>query len=58
MQAGATQTSWIAFAAQRQRDWAREATIPALTRIYTEHLGSLGTGLRWEWQMLEEVGAR
>jgi hypothetical protein len=26
--------------------------------IYTEHLGSLGTGLRWEWQMLEEVGAR
>jgi hypothetical protein len=52
VRAGATPTTWIAFSAERQRDWAREATVPALTRIYTEHLGSFGTGLHWEWQML------
>jgi hypothetical protein len=57
VRAGATPTTWIAFSAERQRDWAREATVPALTRIYTEYLGSFGTGLRWEWQMLGEVGA-
>ena len=51
-------TTWIAFSAERQRDGPREASVPELTRIFTEHLGSFGTGLRWEWQMLGEVGAR
>jgi hypothetical protein len=58
VQAGATPTTSIASSAELQRDWAREATAPALTRIYTEHPGSFGAGLRWEWQMLGEVGAR
>ena len=57
-QAGATPATRTAFSAERQRGRARKATVPALTRIYTEHPGSSGTGLRWEWQRLGEVGAR
>jgi hypothetical protein len=38
-------TTWIAFSAERQRDGPREASVPVLTRIFTEHLGSFGTGL-------------
>jgi hypothetical protein len=56
--AGATPITWIAFSAGLRRDWAREATVPALTRVYAKHPGAFGTGLRWEWQVLGEVGAR
>jgi hypothetical protein len=54
----ATPTTRIAFSAGLQRDWAREAAVPALARIYTEHPGAFGPGLRREWQLLGEVGAR
>jgi hypothetical protein len=38
--------------AELQRDWAREATVPALAEILFEHGGATGTNLAWELQLL------
>lgn len=41
------------FQAELQRDWARGETAGALVPILFEHMGSLGTSLSWEFQLME-----
>ena len=35
-----------------QRDWAREATLPGVAGIITEHGGATGINFGWEMQLL------
>ena len=50
--AGAVPITWIAFASELQRDWARLETVPGLAGIMVEHMGNVGTSLTWEAQLL------
>jgi nicotinamidase-related amidase len=43
------------FQAELQRDWARTATIGPLVPILTEHMGSIGTNISWEFQLLNSA---
>lgn len=52
VQAGAVPITWMAVLSEWQRDWAREATVPALGEIMLTHGGSTGTSLAWEFQLL------
>ena len=51
-QAGAVPITWMAVLSEWQRDWAREATVPALGEIMLAHGGSTGTSFAWELQLL------
>jgi nicotinamidase-related amidase len=51
-QAGAIPITWMAVLSEWQRDWAREATVPAIAEIMFAHGGSTGTSLAWEFQLL------
>jgi nicotinamidase-related amidase len=57
MQAGAVPMTWLVFASELQRDWAREATVPALAQVILDHAGVTGAVLAWEWQLLGARGA-
>ena len=52
VQAGAVPVTWIAVMSEWQRDWAREATIPAVAEITVAHGGSSGVAYAWEQQLL------
>src|SRR5882672_4059377 len=52
VQAGAIPITWMAFPAELQRDWAREATVPAYAEILVNHSGNVGTSFMWEQQLL------
>ena len=52
IQAGVMPITWGVFGAELQRDWAREATVPAIGQNLIEHWGSVGTSLQWELQLL------
>lgn len=52
IQAGAVPLSTLAYLSELQRDWAREETAPAVTKLFEEHGSAFGTGFRWEWQLL------
>jgi nicotinamidase-related amidase len=56
IQAGAVPLTWMVFASELQRDWAREATVPALAQVILDHGGATGTSLAWEWQLLGSRG--
>ncbi|HTC43983.1 MAG TPA: hydrolase [Steroidobacteraceae bacterium] len=51
-QAGAVPITWIAVMSEWQRDWAREATIPAVAEITVAHGGASGVAFAWEQQLL------
>lgn len=51
-QVGAIPITWMAVLSEWQRDWAREATVPAIAEIMFAHGGSTGTSLAWEFQLL------
>jgi len=53
VQAGAVPITWMAVLSEWQRDWAREATVPALGEIMLAHGGSTGTSFAWELQLLD-----
>jgi nicotinamidase-related amidase len=53
IQAGATPTTWIGVMSEWQRDWAREATIPAVAEITVAHSGGSGVAFQWEMQLLK-----
>ncbi len=53
VQAGAAPLTWIGFASELQRDWAREKTIARIGEIMSWHGGSIGTSLAWEFQLLD-----
>ena len=52
VQAGAAPLTWIGFASELQRDWAREKTIVGIGEIMSKHGGSIGSSLAWEFQVL------
>jgi nicotinamidase-related amidase len=51
-QAGATPITTWSYVSVLQRDWAREETAGEVTKLFEEHGGGFGQGLRWEWQLL------
>jgi len=58
VQAGAVPITWMAVLSEWQRDWAREATVPALGEIMLAHGGSTGTSFAWELQLLGVASGR
>lgn len=52
VQAGAVPITWMAVAAEWQRDWAREETAAGLSTVILEHGGASGVALAWELQLL------
>ena len=53
IQAGATPLTWIGVMSEWQRDWAREATIPAVADVTVAHSGGSGVAFLWEMQLLK-----
>lgn len=51
--AGVNMMTWIALAAEWQRDWAREATAEKLTQVMIDHAGGSGIAYLWEQQLLK-----
>jgi nicotinamidase-related amidase len=49
---GVVPITFNVFQAELQRDWARTETIAGLVPILFEHMGSIGTSLSWEFQLL------
>jgi nicotinamidase-related amidase len=58
VQAGAVPVTWMGVMSEWQRDWAREATVPAVAEIALAHGGSTGTSLAWELQLLTSGGQK
>jgi nicotinamidase-related amidase len=50
--AGANVMTWLAVAAEWQRDWARMESAVALTEVITQHAGGSGIAFLWEQQLL------
>jgi nicotinamidase-related amidase len=50
--AGANMMTWMALAAEWQRDWARVESAAALTKVLTQHGGGSGIAYLWEVQLL------
>ena len=51
---GVVPITFNVFQAELQRDWARTETIGPLVPILSEHMGSIGTNVSWEFQLLNE----
>lgn len=52
--AGAIPITWLAAAAEWQRDWAREKTVAGFAEVVTQHAGASGIAYAWEAQLLAE----
>jgi len=52
IQAGIVPMTWLAATSEWQRDWAREATVPALGEMLAGHGGGSGVAFAWEMQLL------
>jgi nicotinamidase-related amidase len=52
VQAGAVPLTWIGFASELQRDWAREKTIAGIGEVMMRHGGKIGSSQAWEFQLL------
>ena len=50
--AGANMMTWMALAAEWQRDWARAESAGALTEVLKQHGGGSGIAYLWEMQLL------
>jgi nicotinamidase-related amidase len=50
--AGANMMTWLALAAEWQRDWARMETAAALTEVLKHHAAGSGIAFLWEQQLL------
>jgi nicotinamidase-related amidase len=50
--AGANMMTWVALAAEWQRDWARADTAIKLTEVLAQHAGGSGIAYLWEQQLL------
>ena len=49
---GVVPITFNVFQAELQRDWARAETVTPLIPILTEHMGSIGSNIAWEFQLL------
>ncbi|HUD90464.1 hydrolase [Sphingobium sp.] len=50
--AGANMMTWLALAAEWQRDWARADSAVALTEVIKQHAAGSGIAYLWEQQLL------
>jgi len=50
--AGANMMTWLAVAAEWQRDWARVETVSAITEVIKQHAAGSGIAYLWEQQLL------
>jgi nicotinamidase-related amidase len=50
--AGANMMTWLALAAEWQRDWARAETAAALNEVVKQHASGSGIAYLWEQQLL------
>jgi nicotinamidase-related amidase len=50
--AGANMMTWVALAAEWQRDWARVDTAIKMTEVFAQHAGGSGIAYLWEQQLL------
>ncbi len=50
--AGANMMTWMALAAEWQRDWARAETVNKMTEVFAQHAGGSGIAYLWEQQLL------
>jgi nicotinamidase-related amidase len=50
--AGANMMTWMAVAAEWQRDWARLDSAVAITEVFKQHGGGSGIAYLWEQQLL------
>ncbi|MFH5926950.1 hydrolase [Roseomonas xinghualingensis] len=50
--AGANMMTWLALAAEWQRDWARSETVTAMTEVMKDHSAGSGIAYLWEQQLL------
>ena len=50
--AGANPMTWLAVAAEWQRDWARMETAGKLSNVIVNHAGGSGIAFMWEQQLL------
>ncbi|RZN33244.1 hydrolase [Bradyrhizobium sp. Leo121] len=50
--AGINMMTWLALAAEWQRDWARAKTAAGLTEVIIQHVGGSGIAYLWEQQLL------
>ncbi|BBK36681.1 hydrolase [Allostella sp. ATCC 35155] len=50
--AGVNMKTWLAVAAEWQRDWARAETVGGLTDVILQHAGGSGIAYLWEQQLL------
>jgi nicotinamidase-related amidase len=57
VQAGAIPVTWMGVMSEWQRDWAREATVPAVAAVSVAHSGATGVAYQWEMQLLK-TGAK
>jgi nicotinamidase-related amidase len=53
VQAGAAPLTWIGFACELQRDWAREKTVSGIADIMYTHGGTVGANIAWEIQLVK-----
>ena len=54
--AAAVPLTWGGLSAERQRDWAREESVPSLAQIIVDHHGRSGTSFLWEQPLLGHHG--
>ncbi|QAY75155.1 hydrolase [Sphingosinicella sp. BN140058] len=50
--AGINMMTWVALAAEWQRDWARVDSAGPLTQVMIDHVGGSGIAYMWEQQLL------
>jgi hypothetical protein len=56
--AGVVPITWMAVAAELQRDWARQEQAAAMAGMLLEHGGGSSIALAWELQLLgQKAGA-
>jgi nicotinamidase-related amidase len=55
--AGVVPITWMVVMAELQRDWAREASVPAAAEVLSLHGGGSGVALAWEFQLLGQRAA-
>lgn len=56
--AGVNMMTWLAVAAEWQRDWARMDSAVKLTEVVTNHAGGSGIAYLWEQQLLNTAVPR
>ena len=51
--AGAQPVTWIGFAGELQRDWARTVHLQEVAQVLIDYAGGTGSAIVWETQLLE-----